>query len=189
MHVARDDRAGLRRAVFVAVVVLTASLDLWSKSEAFARIGPPDTGRAREVVAGILRFETATNPGIAWSLLSDRNARWFIVCLSLVALTVIGAAFLRARSPGWPLTAALALIAGGTIGNLYDRIAFGAVRDFVHVTCIRFPIFNVADSLICIGAALFAIEQFFAARPRTLAAERGAEADPGRGGSAAASRH
>ncbi|MEK7469444.1 MAG: signal peptidase II [Planctomycetota bacterium] len=149
----------LRRAVFFAVVALAAILDLWSKSYAFEKLGPPGRGKHFDVMPG-LRWETAENKGVAWGMLSDRNARWFIASLSILALPLIVGSFLRAKAPTWPFTLALSFIAGGTIGNLYDRIATGAVRDFIFVHCINFPVFNVADSFICVGATLFALEHF-----------------------------
>ena len=165
-----DHSHGTRRFVFAAVVLLAAAFDLWSKSEAFTRIGPPDSGRAHDVIPRVLRFETAVNPGMAWSLFSGSDTRWIIASLSMVALPVILAAFFRTKSPTWIFTLALAFIAGGTIGNLYDRIAFGSVRDFIHFHSIQFPIFNAADSFICIGAALFALEQVWKEKPSKVAA-------------------
>jgi signal peptidase II len=149
----------LRRAVFFSVMAVAAFLDLWSKSYAFEKLGPPGRGRHIDVMPG-LRWETALNKGVAWGLLSENNARWFIAALSIIALPFIAGCFLRTKSPTWPFTLALSFIAGGTIGNLYDRIATGAVRDFIFVHCINFPIFNVADSFICVGATLFALEHF-----------------------------
>lgn len=150
----------LRRAVFFSVVALAAVLDLWSKSYAFEKLGPPGRGHHVDVIPG-LRWETALNKGVAWGMLSENNARWFIAALSILALPLIIGCFIRAKSPTWPFTLALSFIAGGTIGNLYDRIDTGAVRDFIFVYCINFPVFNVADSFICVGATLFALEHFF----------------------------
>lgn len=149
-----------RRAVFFAVMAVAAALDLWSKSWAFRTLGEPGRGPAPIVIPGVLKWETAYNKGVAWGMLSQHNARWFIAALSIIALPIIAGSFLRSKSPTWPFTVALSFIAGGTIGNLYDRIDTGAVRDFIYVYCINFPVFNVADSFICVGAALFALEHF-----------------------------
>lgn len=160
----------IRRAVFFCVIAVAAVLDLWSKSYAFERLGPPPSAGATrapakpprkvEVIPGVLRFETALNRGVAWGMLSEQRARWFIASLSIIALPLIIGFFARAKAPSWPFTLALAFIAGGTIGNLYDRVATGEVRDFIYVYCINFPVFNVADSFICVGATLFALEHF-----------------------------
>ena len=53
------------------------------------------------------------------------------------------------------------LLIGGSIGNLFDRVAFGYVRDMIYAKCIDFPIFNIADSAICIAIALLVFEAFF----------------------------
>ncbi|MCE9583602.1 MAG: signal peptidase II [Planctomycetes bacterium] len=148
----------VRRAVFFSVMVVAAVLDLWSKAYAFEKLGPPGRGPAPIVIPGVLKWETALNKGVAWGMLSQQNARWFIAALSIIALPLIVGCFLRAKVPTWPYTVALAFIGGGTIGNLYDRVATGMVRDFIYVYCINFPVFNVADSFICVGATLFALE-------------------------------
>lgn len=170
-----------RRAVFFAVLAVAAVLDLWSKSYMFALLGPPGRGKHIDVLPG-LRWETALNKGVAWGIGSDQQARWFIAALSIIALPVIIGAFLRAKGPTWPFTVALSFIAGGTVGNLYDRIDTGAVRDFIYVHAINFPVFNVADSFICVGAALFALEHFLTAEKP--ASGEGDAAAPGAGGDA-----
>lgn len=165
----------LRRAVFFALIAVAACLDLWSKAVAFEKLGAPPSRKHYEVCPG-LRFETALNKGVAWGLLSEQRARWFIASLSLIALPLIVGCFARTKAPTWPYTLALAFIGGGTIGNLYDRIDTGAVRDFIYVYCINFPVFNVADSFICVGAALFALEHFLVGE-KNAEPEKKAEAE------------
>jgi signal peptidase II len=150
-----------KRGAFFAIVVLVAAFDLWSKAEAFSRLGPPPRSRVVKLIPGVLHFETALNRGVAWGLLSEQKARWFIAGLSIVAFPLIVVCFLRAKAPTWIFATSLAGIAGGTVGNLYDRVKDGAVRDFIYVVAINFPVFNVADSFICIGATLFALEHIF----------------------------
>jgi signal peptidase II len=159
MDEARPGSRFAGRIVFAATVPLAAAFDLWSKSAAFSRLGPPGAGGRLEILPGILRFETALNTGIAWSLFSEHDARWVIASLAILALPLIVACFLRSRAPAWTFTLGLAFIAGGTIGNLHDRLAYGAVRDFIHFHAIRFPLFNAADSFICVGAALLMLDQ------------------------------
>ena len=154
---------GLKRLAFVGAAAVAAALDLWSKSAVFAH------GSTKGVVPGVLDFETARNPGIAWSLFAKQDARWILAGVAVAGLVVIATVLLRARAPSWRFTLGLGLIAGGTLGNLHDRIVHGAVRDFLRVAFIDFPIFNVADSFVFIGAALLLFDGLFA-RP---AAERG----------------
>lgn len=158
----RNPGPGSRRRVFAGVVIAAAALDLWSKAAAFSSLGSPSPWAHREIVPRFLRFETAWNTGIAWSLFSESGSRWFIVAIGLVALPVIIGLFWRTKAPSWMFTLGMASIAGGTVGNIHDRIAYGAVRDFIRVTFIDFPIFNVADSFICVGAALCLLDALLA---------------------------
>lgn len=79
-------------------------------------------------------------------------------------------AYLKLRKVNRYYVLALALIAGGAAGNVIDRIRFGAVIDFLDLYVGRYhwPAFNVADSAICIGAALFLILNFFEVRTKEV---------------------
>ncbi len=82
-------------------------------------------------------------------------ANTIFAIISLVAAIGIGWWGTRpsVRRDGW-LSAALGLILGGTIGNLFDRIVFGGVRDFLHWYLFEFPVFNIADSCLVTGAIM-----------------------------------
>jgi len=106
------------------------------------------------------------NTGAAFSFLSDAGGwqRWFFVVLGLV-ISLLVIAWLR-RIParrGW-LGAALALVVGGAVGNIIDRLMHGYVVDFisVHYKGWFFPAFNVADSSITVGAVILLIESLIA---------------------------
>ena len=108
------------------------------------------------------------NTGAAFSFLADAGGwqRWFFVVLSTVVSCVIAVWIWRIRFEGPAILAAgLALVLGGAIGNLIDRIRFGYVTDFIQVylgeTIGYFPSFNVADSAITVGAALLIIDALF----------------------------
>ena len=104
------------------------------------------------------------NKGAAFSFLSDAPG-WqtpLLVGFALVAIAVV--AYLLVRSPGrWILSAGLALILGGALGNVIDRLRFGQVVDFLdfHAAGWHWPAFNVADSAITLGAVILIVESFF----------------------------
>jgi signal peptidase II len=109
----------------------------------------------------------AHNRGAAFSFLNDASGwqRWFFICIGAVAAVFIVWMLKRhggQRLFGW----ALALILGGAVGNVIDRLLHGYVIDFiqVHWRGAYFPAFNVADSAISIGAALLILDELLRVR-------------------------
>ncbi|MDR1994444.1 MAG: signal peptidase II [Azonexus sp.] len=107
------------------------------------------------------------NPGAAFSFLADQPGwqRWFFTILALAVSAWI-AVVLRQHPQHKLASLALALILGGALGNVIDRLRFGAVVDFVqwHAAGYYWPAFNVADAAITVGAVLLIIEQLLAGR-------------------------
>jgi signal peptidase II len=107
------------------------------------------------VLAPFLEFVVVWNRGISYGLFQQESdlGRWALTILSVAA--AIGLAVWMTRTPSRFLAAALALIVGGAIGNAIDRVAYGAVFDFVHVHVGSFSwyVFNVADAAIVAGVA------------------------------------
>ena len=106
------------------------------------------------------------NTGAAFSLLADAGGwqRWFFIVLASVVSLVLAVWLWRIRNQGHAILAAgLALVLGGAIGNLIDRILLGYVTDFIQVWfgSWAFPSFNVADAGISVGAALLIIDALF----------------------------
>jgi len=119
-----------------------------------------------ETVAVIpyFNFTMAYNTGAAFSFLAGAGGwqRWFFIVLTTVISTVLFI-WLKKLSTQAKLEAiSISLILGGAIGNVIDRIYFGYVIDFldVYVGSYHWPAFNIADSAICIGAALLIIDSF-----------------------------
>lgn len=107
------------------------------------------------------------NPGAAFSFLADAGGwqRWFFTGLTLVVVGVL--LFLIRKSPQQALFClAASLIMGGALGNLVDRLIIGAVIDFLdfHVGGWHWPAFNLADSAITVGAALFILDELLRVR-------------------------
>jgi signal peptidase II len=117
------------------------------------------------------------NAGAAFSFLADAGGwqRWFFVALASIVSAVIAVWLWRIRNDGQTvLSAGLALVLGGAIGNLIDRILLGHVTDFIQVWfgSWAFPSFNVADAGISVGAALLVIDAlFFSGREERAAAK------------------
>ena len=103
------------------------------------------------------------NEGAAFGFLNDAGGwqKWFFTVISVIAAIVI--TYLIKKNPTQKLFCfGLALVLGGAIGNLYDRITLGYVVDFLnfHVNNHYWPAFNVADSAICVGVALLLVDSF-----------------------------
>ncbi len=115
-------------------------------------------------LTSFFNFTLLHNTGAAFSFLSDAGGwqRWFfgVVAAAVSVVLVVWIARLP-RSKMWE-ACALALILGGAVGNLYDRVMLGYVVDFivVHYQRYAWPAFNIADSAICIGAAMLIIDMF-----------------------------
>ena len=117
------------------------------------------------VIPDLFSWTLAYNTGAAFSFLADSAGwqRWLFALIAVVVSTVLVVWLKRlGRNDTW-LAIALALILGGALGNLYDRIAYGHVVDFILVHWQNrwyFPAFNFADSAICVGAVMLALDMF-----------------------------
>jgi signal peptidase II len=117
-------------------------------------------------INGFLNITHQENPGAAFSFLADAAGwqRWFFTVLAVVVSGVIVVWLWRLRHSGQRvLTIGLALVLGGAIGNVFDRVRLGHVIDFIQVLIAGwpFPSFNVADSAITVGAVLLVIDALF----------------------------
>ena len=114
-------------------------------------------------ITSFLSFVHFQNPGAAFSFLSDQGGwqRYFLVVISLLAVIYIPW-LINQYKKNMLIVIGLLLILGGAIGNLYDRISYGYVIDFIyfHITEFYWPAFNVADSAISIGVLLFLYGSF-----------------------------
>ncbi|GAP67401.1 signal peptidase II [Mizugakiibacter sediminis] len=110
------------------------------------------------VIPGLLNWTLAFNTGAAFSFLADAAGwqRWFFVALAVLVSGVLAVWLARTGRRDWRTALPLALVVGGALGNLIDRLRLGHVVDFVQVYWRQwaFPAFNVADSAISVGAVL-----------------------------------
>lgn len=112
------------------------------------------------IIPRILSFTYVENKGAAFGMLS--GARAFFIVFTILVL--IGAVYyiIKMKPRSVLEKTALSFIAGGAIGNFIDRLFLGYVRDFIMTTFIDFPVFNVADCFVCIGAGLYILYAFIA---------------------------
>ncbi len=153
-------RSARRAVIFLALFLCTTGFDQASKD--WAHTLPP--GKPVPVVDGLWDWQLALNKGVAFSTLQELPHAQILLSL-LAAAMLIGIGFVAWRTrPTDPRVgmklAALALIAGGALGNLIDRIRDGAVTDFIRwrVGDHMWPIFNVADAALLIGVVLLLIQ-------------------------------
>ena len=110
------------------------------------------------------------NTGAAFSFLSEAGGwqRWFFTVLALVISVGLVIWLFVAERSQWLLSLSLALILGGAIGNVWDRMVLGYVVDFisVHYGGWYFPAFNIADSAITVGAGCMLLDSFMAGRTK-----------------------
>ncbi|OEU51395.1 MAG: signal peptidase II [Desulfobulbaceae bacterium S3730MH12] len=124
---------------------------------------------SKEVIPDFFNLVYVTNTGAAFSILAGVDSAWkhyFFLGVGGVALIGLTIARFRLRKENSLYGLALALICGGAVGNLIDRIRFGSVVDFLdfHLAGYHWPAFNIADSAICIGAGLFLVVNILESR-------------------------
>src|SRR5580698_2087380 len=148
--------AALARFLLTAAIGL--SLDLWTKSLAQKNLidRPPIN-----FLPGWLNFEFVGNHGAVFGI--AQGDRWIFLLVSVGALIFLAGLFATSgRRPFYQII--LGMLLAGVAGNMYDRIVFGYVRDMIHALPMWpkfFPwIFNVADSLLCVGVGLMLLHSF-----------------------------
>lgn len=118
-----------------------------------------------QVIPDYFDWTLAYNTGAAFSFLADADGwqRWFFAAIAVVVSVVLVVWLKRLKRHETLLAVALAMVLGGALGNLYDRVVLGHVVDFILVHWQNrwyFPAFNLADSFITIGAILLALDMF-----------------------------
>lgn len=149
--------AGASNWLWLALAVL--ALDQWTKRLVVERFELLE----EQVLAPMLSLKLLHNEGAAFSLLSTAGGwqRWLFIALALAISVAILIWLRRLPAHGQHLVAAgMALVMGGALGNVADRIRLGYVVDFilVHYEDWSFPAFNIADSAITIGAGLLILD-------------------------------
>ncbi len=141
---------------WISLALLAVVLDQVTKLLAVKYLMPVDTV---PIIKNVLHLTYLENTGAAFGSL--KNSRWVFLAVSTFAIIALVFYMFRFKPKNRVLSAGLAFIIGGGIGNMIDRLAKGYVVDFVDFRLINFAVFNVADSFVCVGAALVIIYIFF----------------------------
>src|ERR1700684_4361635 len=152
---------------FLALVVVL--LDRWTKPRVAGRIA---MYTHIQIIPGFFRLTHTENTGAAFSLFADSPSHWktaMLIGFSLIAMVIVSALLWKQERALTLTGIALSLILGGAVGNLWDRIASGRVVDFllVYVKQYQWPVFNLADSAIVVGASLLVLEILFSHPKKT----------------------
>src|SRR5580700_2953456 len=151
------------RAFYLLIALIVLLLDRWTKHVVAQRIR---LYSHVQVIPGFFQLTHTENTGAAFSLFADSPAPWktaLLIAFSAIALIVVVALLWKNNHAHGTTGVGLSLIMGGALGNLWDRVVRGRVVDFllVYVKQYQWPVFNIADSAIVVGAGLLIVEILF----------------------------
>ena len=169
-----------RAGLYVVLVIIGAAIDLWSKQAVFSWRGLPGEKDIWWIINGHFGIETAVNIGAVFGMGAGKGTLFAILSVCAGIGIVIWLFKFRAAESLW-LTTALGMITGGIIGNLYDRLGLwwqegyppewkSGVRDWILWQANDewvWPNFNIADSLLVVGACMLLYQSFFMAEPES----------------------
>jgi signal peptidase II len=159
------------RAAHFCLALLIVLIDRWTKRLVATRIA---LYTHIQIIPGFFRLTHTENTGAAFSLFADSPAHWktaLLIGFSVVAMVIVSVLLWKQRQALTMTGIALSLILGGAAGNLWDRVLSGRVVDFLlfYVGRYQWPVFNMADSTIVVGAGLLVVEILFNS-PKSLGA-------------------
>ncbi|WP_371747921.1 signal peptidase II [Psychrobacter sp. M13] len=159
---------GSRAFAWYALSLLVLALDQFTKWLAETNL---TFNEPIPIIEPFLNWTLAYNYGAAFSFLADAGGwqKWFFSGLALVMSIFLTVYLTRAPRQAKLLSLGLALVLGGAVGNLIDRLRLGKVVDFIHVHYAdvwHYPIFNIADMAIMIGVAMIVIDMIFLEKKR-----------------------
>lgn len=142
--------------LWVAVIAVSVILDQVTKLIVVKNMELYETA---PFIKGIIEFQYIENRGAAWGMFSEN--RWIFIIISAAALIALPIMLYKYRNLHFLFGFSLSLVIGGAAGNMIDRVFAGAVVDFLNFQFIDFPVFNVADICVTVGAALMFIYLIF----------------------------
>jgi signal peptidase II len=162
----KPSRAPGARSYLIPLLAIAAAVAIVDRITKLLIMRRLPEGHAHTIIPDVFRITHVLNTGAAFSMFSDSSktgaVRYGLVLFSIVAIFIVLGMLWRIRHTFSLTSVALALILGGAIGNVYDRVRYHFVVDFIEVYIVHYhwPDFNVADSCIVIGACLLFIEIF-----------------------------
>ena len=140
----------------LAIVAVTIIVDQLTK---FLVVKYMTLGQSISVIDNFLYITSHRNAGAAWGIFQGKMMFFYLITLAVIAVVIVWMTRLDIKKDKW-LMIALALILGGAVGNFIDRVLYQHVVDFIdtYILGYDFPIFNIADSALCIGVVLMAID-------------------------------
>lgn len=140
--------------IIIGVLVLVSDIvtKLWA-SNSLAEVG------MIPVINNVFNLTYVENSGVAFGMMRDK--RIIFVSMSVVILAVLALYFYKTKNKNAWIKLGTALIFSGSIGNMIERVSKGYVVDFLDFSLINFPVFNIADIAVCIGAAALVVHFLF----------------------------
>lgn len=165
------NKAARCKLLLLGIALLGILLDQLTKLLAVRHLEPIPT---KPLWEGVLHLTYVENRGAAFGMLAD--SRWVFMVISTAAILGLLVWFcFFVKSYRYLTTVSVALIVSGGIGNMIDRTYLGYVVDFIDLRLINFAVFNVADSLVCIGAGLLILAVLIEPSPKKECGKRKGE--------------
>ncbi len=173
------NRASLFRDKLCPAILIAAAilLDQLTKHLTVLYLKPIPT---LPLIENVLHLTYRTNTGAAFSIFSAPDQRWIYMTASTVGILAMLAILLLYRQLTPLMRYSLAMVIGGGIGNMIDRLSLGYVVDMIDFRLINFAVFNVADSFVCVGTGLLLLGLLLDWRTEAKAAK--SEGDPPKNG-------
>lgn len=140
----------------IAIMILTVIADQVTK---LLIVNSLELGESAPLISGVFNFTYIRNRGAAFGMLSEH--RWIFMAMSVLLIAFLIIYLIKAKPQSKIVRLCLALIVGGGIGNMIDRVIYGFVIDFLDFELIHFYIFNVADAAVTVGCATLVIYILF----------------------------
>jgi signal peptidase II len=166
---------GVRRVVAFLLALGVFAVDRWTKWMVETRFDAYDGNATKTVIPGFFNIVHSRNAGVAFGMFADSSGRLrtpLLIGLSVLAVLLLAAMLWRIDRLDTPSATGLALIFGGAMGNVFDRVRVGSVTDFLdfYLRGYHWYTFNVADASIFTGACLLILSMLRSERKREVRA-------------------